>query len=105
MEEDEDSKWWIQFDWEVVLIGYGSGLIFGVVIGAAFLSEGQGHFAAILMKMQGHRTRWRTTAQDGSYHDYSMAIINKGLKLYYAKILDAFISVGGIKPAFDKINR
>lgn len=36
--EDEDSKWWI--DWKVVLMGYGSGLVIGVVIGAAFVSVG-----------------------------------------------------------------
>ncbi len=32
-EEDQDSWFHIEFDWKIILMGYGSGLVIGVVVG------------------------------------------------------------------------
>ena len=44
IEEDQDSWFHIEFDWIIVLMGYGSGLVIGVVVGNIVLKKKQHWF-------------------------------------------------------------
>lgn len=47
------------FDWKIVLMGYGGGLVIGMVIGSVFISDQHGWFAAIIVRVQELRRRRR----------------------------------------------
>uniref|UniRef100_A0A2N9FMY9 Leucine-rich repeat-containing N-terminal plant-type domain-containing protein n=1 Tax=Fagus sylvatica TaxID=28930 RepID=A0A2N9FMY9_FAGSY len=44
IEEDQDSWFHIEFDWKIILMGYGSGLVIGVVVGNIVIEKKQHWF-------------------------------------------------------------
>lgn len=54
--EEEDSLWFKEFDWKIVLMGFGSGLVIGGVIGNAFTERNHGWFSELVVRLQ---QKWR----------------------------------------------
>ncbi|PKI45935.1 hypothetical protein CRG98_033734 [Punica granatum] len=48
---------WIKFDWKIVLMGNGSGLVIVMVIGSTFASDEHDWLARIIVRVEEHRRR------------------------------------------------
>ncbi|OWM75451.1 hypothetical protein CDL15_Pgr021615 [Punica granatum] len=57
--KEQGSDSWYELDWKIVVIGYGGGLVVGVLIGSVFISDEHGWFAAVIVRVQEHRRRRR----------------------------------------------
>ena len=51
IEEDQHSRFQIEFDWEIILMGYSSGLVIGVVVGNV-VTKKQQHWFVRTRKVQ-----------------------------------------------------